>query len=97
MFVLQLNDMRSPNVENMSPVARAETAEELIKFAEGEVAEKPYRDDNWYKQYLKDGPLEWFNPPFSSDRNIIDVGTADDWAEKARSQFEENIMILPVV
>ena len=46
MFVLQLNDMRASNVENLSPVARAETSEELQRFLDNEKVEY-YNDDRW--------------------------------------------------
>jgi len=96
MFVLQLNDMRSSNVEIVSSVARAETAEELTAMMERESVE-PYRseDDRWYKCYREGGPLEWFNPPFSMDVHIVDVGDEEEWAESARVDFQNRVMIIP--
>jgi|GEM_PF-6461694 len=95
MFILQLNDMRSSNIENLCPVARAETAQELERFMEDEIVEA-YRDGGWGKQYREGGPLEWYNPPYSFDQNIVDVGSADEWAANARREFEERIMAIPV-
>lgn len=94
MFVLQLNDMRASNVENLSPVARAETIEELQRFLDNEKVEY-YNDDRWRKSYRQGGPLEWYNSPFTGDQAIVNMGSADEWAANAKQQFEEQIMILP--
>lgn len=91
MFVLQLNDMRSSNIENIEPVARAETAEALEKFMAGETVEG-YKDGNWGKCHRAGGPLEWFNKPFSMDQHIVDVGTVEDWVRDAAERYENNIM-----
>ena len=94
MFILQLNDMRALNVENLRPVARAETKEELQRLLDNEKVES-YSDGRWGKSYRHGGPLEWYNTPCSVDPSIVSVGSADEWAEKARQQFEEQIMSLP--
>lgn len=62
MFLLFLNDMRSPQIEMAEIVARADTREALTRFIEREQVER-YRDGIWWKGFRKDGPLEWFNPP----------------------------------
>ena len=95
MFILQLNDMRSANVENLTVSYRADTKEELDEFIEKEKVEN-YSDGQWAKAYRKDGPLEWFNPPWNLERHIVDAGTEDDWAENARRQFNEQVMSLPI-
>lgn len=94
MFVLQLNDMRASNVENLTGVARAETKEELQRFVNGEKVDL-YQDGKWAKVYRQGGPLEWFNSPYASDKGIVNVGSADEWAANARKQFKEQIMGLP--
>jgi hypothetical protein len=91
MYVLQLNDMRASNIENVQPRFRADTPEELEAFMQAEKVE-PYREDNWAKIFRKDGPLEWCNLPFNFDQHIIDVGNADEWAENARRQYDEQVM-----
>jgi hypothetical protein len=44
MFVLLLNDMRSGRIEDLTPVARAETKEELLALLEREKVEE-YTDE----------------------------------------------------
>lgn len=95
MFVLMLNDMRAANVETMLPVARAETAEELDSFLEQELA-NPYVDGQWSKVFKKDGPLEWYNPPFAEEC-IVDVGTKEDWMQGAALQYDEQVMSVPPI
>jgi hypothetical protein len=94
MFVLQLNDMRASNAENLTWVARAETKEKLQRFLENEKVEY-YKDGRWGKTYRKGGPLEWCNPPFSSDDAFVDVKSADEWAANARQRFDDQVMGLP--
>lgn len=94
MHILQLNDMRSSKVENLTPIARAETKKILETFMEKEKTDL-YSDDRWQKNYRQGGPLEWYNPPFSMNAHILNVGSADEWAATARREFEETIMRLP--
>jgi hypothetical protein len=61
-IVLMLNDMRAAQIENLSLVAFAESAEELEDFVRAELV-PPYRDGHWGKMFRAGGPLEWFNPP----------------------------------
>ena len=62
MWILRLNDMRSPRIEIMSNAARAESLKDLQALVERETVQ-PYRgDDGWGKAFRKGGPLEWFNP-----------------------------------
>lgn len=92
MYILQLNPM-TDKYERLSAVACAETAEALSAFVESERVE-PYSDGDGLnmcggaltKYFRKGGPLEFFNPP---DREgcIVDVGTEDDWAERARESY----------
>ena len=61
-FILCLNDMRSPKIEILTPVARATTVEALKAFvAENKVP--PYMDGNWSKCFRQGSLLEWYNPP----------------------------------
>lgn len=102
MWILVLNDMRSSNVEIIGPVARAETREALEAFVERERVEG-YRDGKWGKTFRKDGPLEWFNPPWAHERSrhFVDVGTLEDQiAEASRrvtASWAERIEVLPAV
>ena len=96
MFILQLNDMRSANVENIQFVARAETKEELEQFLEREKTEV-YIDSKWSKNFRAGGPLEWFNPPYSFDKSILSVGTAASWVNEAIRQFDVQIMSIPTI
>jgi hypothetical protein len=75
MWILQLNPITS-NAENIVPVYRAETKEELEALLARETAGEEYTDveeenrrdpawppNHWRKHYKRGGPLEWFNPP----------------------------------
>ena len=82
MYTLMLNKMASGWSEELTPVAKAETVEELIHFVASERVpdyhdpiENPLPDTPgcqhpkyWHKCFRKGGPLEWFNPP--SDYNV---------------------------
>lgn len=97
MFVLVLNDMRASQIEIVNPRFRAETKEELETFLESEKVEKYTTDNRWGKSYRQGGPLEWYNPPFSMDEYIVDVGTAGSWAESAIANYDAQIMGLPTI
>lgn len=102
MFILQLNDIRTP-VEQLTPVARAETAEELFGLMDQEKAE--FYDDMHLgnpckKAFRRSGPLEWFNPPKGEvhDKDqpyIMSVGSEEDWVEMARKDYRERVIGLP--
>jgi len=103
MFVLLLNNMQSPNIEIVEPVAKAETQEALMSFIERErvaayrePGENYYGTTMWGKNFRKGGVLEWYNPPFS-DQYIVDLGTEDDWATSARAQYRQQINSIPSV
>jgi len=74
MFILYLNNMRDCKIEMLQPVAWAETKEQLKQFLEAQKVE-PYSDremaetygQTWGKTFRKDGPLEWYNPPYDDD------------------------------
>jgi hypothetical protein len=65
MYALLLNDMRSPNIENIEVVRTAAAPDELIGWVTGQAAEQPWRDGHWNKFFRQGSELEWFNPPFS--------------------------------
>ncbi len=102
MFILQLNPMMG-NFEQLNPVACSETVEALKAFIESQRVE-PYTDDDGAgmigqrlnKSFRKGGPLEFLNPP---DRGecIVNVGTAEEWAQSARLRFAERVLSLPHV
>lgn len=96
MWILQLNDMRSPKIERHTIICKAETKEELEEFLIHEQVE-PYQDGQWGKCYRKDGPLEWYNPPFGGSMpvHLIDIGTEDSWAEDARLAYGECVSRVP--
>ncbi len=95
MWVLQLNDMRSPKIEILRPVARGETKEDLEALIESEKVER-YQDGNWGKTFKKDGLLEWCNGPRkNNDSHFVHVGDEETFIAKAREQFQTQIMVLP--
>jgi hypothetical protein len=61
-YALVLNDMRSPNVENVAVVRLADTREELVAWYAEQLAPEPYRDETWGKAFLRGSDLEWMNP-----------------------------------
>lgn len=95
MFVLQLNPMQS-NAENVVPVFRAESREELMALLQGEQVE-PYTTDNqWRKCFRQGGPLEWFNYPdggyaWIDVPAIVDIGTREDWMRQAGERYDRTI------
>ena len=100
MWILQLNDMRSSNVETMQFVTRAETREELDRFIASESVE-PYRDGTWAKSFRDGGPLEWFNLPMPFVSAFIDLGTEDEYsdmfAERARENYRNIMAGIPLL
>lgn len=108
MWILLLNDMRDPKIEILKIIGRADTKEKLEAFIGAEKVE-PYTDPvlsheskttrKWHKVFRRGGPLEWYNPPFSSRDNehFLHAGTGDDWAEEARADYHNKIMTIPEV
>lgn len=96
MWVLYLNDMRSPKIQMLTPVARAETKEQLQAFVKRETVEL-YREDQgpawpegafWGKTFRKGGLLEWCNQPSEHDESYhyrdMDVIVREFLAEQCR-------------
>lgn len=69
-YVLWLNDMRASNIENLQPVAWAESSECIEGLLRRERVDG-YRDGQWGKSFRKDGPLEWFNPPSEPGGGLV--------------------------
>jgi len=91
MWILQINDMRTPKIEMVRPVAYAETEQQIIDYLKSQEVE-PYREGVWGKCYQKDGPLEWYNPPSLTTTfvpAIVDIGTEDDWRSEASMRYHE--------
>ncbi len=73
MYILLLNDMRAAHSEQLDPVVRADTLEQLFQFIKSEKVES-YTDGKdgesgyygngvaYNKAYRAGGPLEWCNP-----------------------------------
>lgn len=96
MYVLLLNNMQSSQVEIMTPIARAETKEELVALIEREKVDC-YTDGKWRKSYRAGGPLEWYNPPTFDHESFLDVGTAELHAKRARANFDREVIPIPLV
>jgi hypothetical protein len=60
-YALVLNDMRSPNVENISTVKMSQDKQELIDWYNSQLTD-PWKDGRWGKSFKKDSQLEWYNP-----------------------------------
>jgi hypothetical protein len=71
-YILALNDMRSPNIENTTPVAIADSREDLVLWITAqfhgprdENGERPtWKDGQWVKRFKQGSELEWYNPPY---------------------------------
>ena len=105
MFILQLNPMRG-KTESMQPVARADTAEQLVRLMELEKVDL-YTDEDgskkWNKVFRRGSVLEWCNAPTGEDNlgqpYILDVGTVESWIQKvtemAIQDYQETVTNLP--
>lgn len=96
MWILRLNDMRTPKIETVNAICRAETCGPLIAFLEKESVPR-YQDGKWLKSYKKGGSLEWFNPAPGEKDGVIDVGTEEEWVQDAREAFNTYILSIPTI
>ena len=63
MYAIVLNDMRSPNVENVVVVRISEDRQELVDWYREQLEPSGYyKDGTWGKVFKKGSDLEWFNP-----------------------------------
>ena len=87
MWELRLNDMRSPKIELLRPVTRANSRDELEAFLAREKVTL-YFDGHWRKYYRVGGPLEWFNRPYEreEDRHFVDLGSPSQRVVRALSK-----------
>lgn len=63
-YALVLNDMRSPNVENVATVPGSPISTDrkvVVDWYKEQLAEDSWRDGQWGKIFKKDSLLEWFN------------------------------------
>lgn len=89
MWILRLNDMRSPNIEMYEVVAKSESNYRLEQWLQCEKVE-PYREDNWGKVYRKGGPLEWYNEPILAfGQGIVNICSEEEYVEDARRRYRE--------
>jgi len=99
MFILQLNPVTG-KAESVRAVACGETREELEQLLVRSLVE-PYQEGRLRLTFRAGSPLQYFNPPGWDGSvtwgtpAIVDVGTEDTWAEKARESFRNQIMSLP--
>lgn len=97
MWLLNLNDMRSPKIEILKNVARAESINDLKILLERERVPEVYREDGYCKIFRKGGPLEWYNYPSYDDEAFVYIGTLEDWLLTARSKWDQMILSIPDV
>lgn len=93
MWILQLNDMRSSKIEQLTTICRSENKEDLTILISRELVE-PYRDGNWYKVFRQGGFLEWFNPP-DIYSGIVKIDTLEEWLINAKNQYNSIIQEIP--
>jgi hypothetical protein len=94
MWILALNDMRSPQIEIMTNICRADTEEELRALVEREKV-APYKDGHWRKIYRKGGPLEWFNAPSQFDTNFYCAIEREELVRRAENEWDSAVGSLP--
>lgn len=99
MWLLRLNDMRSPKIEMLRDVALAETREILMDYVLKQRTLEPYTDGEWNKVFQKDGPLEWFNPPYEkyAHEHFIPIGTLEDWIQNAKEGYQSLLSSVPQI
>jgi len=98
--------MRSPKIEYLNNVCRAETKEALKAFIEREKVEG-YSDGEaensfnrkWGKSFRKGGPLEWFNPPldFQEGAHFVRVMTLEETLQRTRENYQEQFRELEML
>jgi len=72
-WILMLNDMRRAHIEELSPVCRAASRQELMELIERETVPLYTTHDKWHKTFREGGPLEWYNRPEGDiDRALIE-------------------------
>lgn len=70
-YALLLNDMRSPNIENIKVVKVSNNKQELIDWYNSQLT-TPYGDGRWGKSFKKESELEWFNPAHELEKREND-------------------------
>lgn len=105
-WLLQMNHMRG-RTEDMVYICYAETKEELVELLEKERVETYQTEGEnlysglktkWTKVFRKGGPLEWMNPPGENRQdNFIDIGTEEDWENRARLDYNNLLMSIPAI
>ncbi len=87
-FVLRLNDMRFPKIEQVMSVFKSTSRQTLQQLLDEERVEtyqepKGYNDYFWVKSFKKGGPLEWFNTPheWKPTEGIVEVLESEEGIE----------------
>jgi hypothetical protein len=60
-YALLLNDMRQPNIENITIVRISDDRQLLVDWYNSQLADKPYQDGRWGKVFKPGSELEWYN------------------------------------
>jgi hypothetical protein len=84
-WILYLNDMRTSHIETCQVLARAETKEALVRYVKQETVaayNETIQSYTWGKVFRKDGPLEWYNPPYPGEMETS--GETDHFLHCAR-------------
>lgn len=98
MWILQLNHIRDHKIEMLQQVACAPTKEALERLIERERVDtyyeeqrQPYGPGQWAKGFREGGPLEWHNAPDAHmlDEHFVDIGTREEFVERAGQQFDD--------
>lgn len=108
MWILFMNDMRFAHSEDLTPVLRAETKEELLKFVESQKVAayqgqgpNAYQDGYTYTKCFKQGgPLEWYNEIMDEAEQLREF-TLEKWKESALRQAEmawqNSVLSIPTI
>lgn len=93
MWLLQLNPV-TDRFERLDLVARADSKEALDEFLKAQTVET-YMDGQFRKNFKKDGPLEWYNPP-DRDYCFFEESLAAV-IQRVTENWNNGIMVLPQV
>ncbi len=94
MYLLKLNDMRSPQVEIMQPIGIFESLDQIHRFLHAEEV-SAYKDGQWNKRYRQGGPLEWFNPPIFMEESFEEFPSEEEFISKQRQRYRDYISGIP--
>lgn len=87
LYFLKMNHMTSPKLEMNRVVAISADKDELIQWYKEQLSTSgTWNDDGYFKNFLKNSPLEWYNPLHNTDFSpcYLGHGIYEEWTEYNR-------------